>query len=276
MTIGEARAAGTDLLDKNQVSSPRLLAEVLLSHCLGVARPYLYSHDRDELQAEHLDTYRIMLDRKSVGEPLQYITGIQEFFGRPFRVNPSVFIPRPETELIIETVCALNEWVTPRILDVGTGSGCIGVTLDLEIADATVFAIDVSFEALGVARDNTTELGSNLALAASDMLDAIGSEFEFIVSNPPYVARSDFSRLQQEVRNYEPYLALFAPEDTLSIYRKLLTQAQERLIVGGHLVVELGFTLEQGVQELFGKGWKLHPTRNDLQGIPRVLAARKS
>ncbi len=219
MTLREAIAAGTAILDKSQISSPRLSAEVLLSHCLGVERPYLYSHDRDEMGPAHLDAYRSMLDRKSAGEPLQHITGIQEFFGRSFEVNSSVLIPRPETELVIETVCDLNEWAGARIVDMGTGSGCIGVTLALEIPDAQVFAIDVSPEGLGVARHNAAELGAEVALAAVDVLDAVGGLFEFVVSNPPYVARGDYHSLQKEVRNYEPHVALFAPDDTLSVYR---------------------------------------------------------
>ena len=275
MILREALAAGTEILAKNQISSPRLSAEVLLSLCLGVERPYLYAHDRDEIGAENLDAYRTMLDRKSAGEPLQHITGIQEFFGRPFRVNPSVLIPRPETELVVETVCELNEWVAPRIVDVGTGSGCIGVTLALQVPNATVMGVDVSPEALGVARHNADELGTTVTLAAADVLDALGGEFEFVVSNPPYVARGDYPSLQKEVRDYEPHVALFAPDDTLSVYRKLIPQAHEHLIAGGHLVVEIGFALEEGVQELFGEGWELLPTRTDLQGIPRVIAARK-
>ncbi len=275
MTLREALAAGTAILDKSQVSSPRLSAEVLLSHCLGVERPYLYAHDRDEMVAAHLDAYRSMLDRKSAGEPLQHITGTQEFFGRAFRVNSTVLIPRPETELVVETVCELNEWARARIVDVGTGSGCIGVTLALEIPDAKVFAVDVSPEGLGVARHNAVELGAEVALAAVDVLDAIGGVFEFVVSNPPYVACGDYPSLQKEVRNYEPHVALFAPDDTLSVYRKLIPQAKERLIGGGHLVVEIGFALEEGVRKLFGEDWELLPTRTDLQGIPRVVAARK-
>ena len=275
MTLGEALAAGTEILDKNKISSPRLAAEVLLSRCLGVERPYLYAHDRDKMGAKHLAAYRSMLGRKSAGEPLQHITGIQEFFGRSFRVNPSVLIPRPETELVVETVCELNEWARARIVDVGTGSGCIAVTLALEIPDATVFAVDVSPEALGVARHNAVELGTDVALAAVDVLDALEGVFEFVVSNPPYVARGDYPSLQREVRDYEPHVALFAPDDTLSVYRKLIPEAYEHLIIGGHVVVEIGFALEESVRKLFGKGWELLPTKTDLQGIPRVIAARK-
>ena len=276
MTLGEAVSAGTTFLDENKVSFPRLSAEILLSHCLGVERPYLYSHDKDEIEATLLTVYKEMLDRKSDGEPLQHITGIQEFFGRIFKVNSSVLIPRPETELVVETICNLNEWTKPAIIDVGTGSGCIGATLALEIPNARVFGVDLSHEAINIARENSINLDANLLLTTGDLLDAYGNSFEFIVSNPPYVDSKDYPNLQKEVRDYEPHIALFANDGTLSIYKRLIPQAYEHLVEGGYMVVEIGFSLEEKVRTLFPKGWELLPTRTDLQGIPRVIAARKS
>src|SRR5262245_5107763 len=151
------------------------------------------------------------------GVPLQYIVGRQEFYGRYFRVNPSVLIPRPETEFIVETVLDIQgtRGLPPRplsIIDVGTGSGCIAVTLALELPGTQVFAADVSFEALVVARENADNLHAPVQYVCMDVLDAIRTKFDFIVSNPPYVRRNEISRLQREVREHEPHVALFSPE----------------------------------------------------------------
>lgn len=275
MTLRKALIDGIRLLEENNISNPRLTAEVFLSHCLNVDKTHLYTHDEEQLSAAAGLTFRSMLSRKTLGEPLQYITGIQEFFGRPFHVNPSVLIPRPETELLVSAVCDLNVWDTPRIADVGTGSGCIALTLALEIASSQVFGSDISTAALSVALMNKSILAAPAELAAMDVLNAFDGAFEFIVSNPPYVSRGDSCSLQREVRDYEPAIALFAPEDTFSVYRRLILQSLDRLVTGGYLLLEIGFGLEEQVVNLFDSTWEPLPTRNDLQGIPRVVVARK-
>ncbi len=275
MTLGEALATGIEILEQNLVSASRLTAEVLLAHSIGADRTYLYTHDRDVIDNKAWDAYQSMLERRSAGEPTQHITGVQEFYGRPFSVNEFVLIPRPETELVIEVVGELNQWEAPRIIDVGTGSGCIAITLRLEIPSSEVIASDISEEALRVARKNSIALGASVGFLNMDLTEACRGDFEFVVSNPPYVATTDLASLQREVREHEPHVALFAPDDPTSVYRNLLPQAHERLIRGGYLVVEIGFAMEAEVRKLFGEEWELPPTRADLQGIPRVIAARK-
>lgn len=275
MTLGEALETGIRTLEKNMVSVSRLTAEVLLAHSLGVDRTYLYAHNTDTIDEKAWDTYRAMLDRRSTGEPTQHITGTQEFYGRPFSVDNSVLIPRPETEFLIEVVGKLNHWKAPRIIDVGTGSGCIAITLGLEIPSSEVFASDISERALAVAGRNARALGSSVEFLTMNLMDACHGDFEFVVSNPPYVATADFRSLQREVREHEPHVALFAPGEPTSVYRNLLPQALDRLVQGGHLVVEIGFAMEEQIRGLFGEEWELLPTRADLQGIPRVIAARK-
>lgn len=162
------------------------------------------------------------------------------------------------------------------ILDVGTGSGCIAVTLALEIPNAEVFAGDISEEALHVAYENAAALAANVGFVCMDMIDAVSSKFDFIVSNPPYVRRDDLNRLQREVREYEPHVALFSPEDELAIYRKLISGAEQMLRPGGHLMMEVGIGMDERVLELFGAKWEKLPTKTDLQGIPRTVIAKLS
>ena len=275
MTLGEALETGIGTLEANMVSVSRLTAEVLLAHSLGVDRTYLYAHNTDTIDEKAWDTYRAMLERRSTGEPTQHITGTQEFYGRPFSVDSSVLIPRPETEFVIETVGKLNHWKAPRIIDVGTGSGCIAITLGLEIPSAEVYASDISERALAMAGRNARALGASVEFLTMNLMDACHGAFEFVVSNPPYVATADFRSLQREVREHEPHVALFAPGEPTSVYQNLIPQALDRLVQGGHLVVEIGFAMEAQIRGLFGEQWELLPTRADLQGIPRVIAARK-
>ena len=198
----------------------------------------------DRLTEEELRSLEDKLCDRIGGIPLQYIAGRQEFYGRYFCVSPAVLIPRPETEYIVEGVL---ERITAhhrrplRILDIGTGSGCIAVTLALEIADSQVFAADISEAALHVARENAVALGAQVAFACVDVLDALSGMFDFIVSNPPYVRRDDIHRLQREVREHEPHVALFSPEDELAMYRRLISGAEQMLEHGGHrFVVQFG------------------------------------
>src|SRR5262249_20625083 len=252
---------------------------LLLAHVLSVQREYLHSHDERLLtQDESQDLEDKLYDRIS-GVPLQYIVGRQEFYGRYFRVNPSVLIPRPETEFIVETVLEIEgtRGRPPRplrVLDVGTGSGCIAVTLALELSGSEVTAADVSFDALLVARENAAALGANIQFVCMDVVDGISGRFDFIVSNPPYVSREDISRLQREVREHEPHIALFSPQDALAIYRRLALGGEEMLKPRGYLILEVGIGMDERVLELFGKRWEKLPTKTDLQGIPRTVIAK--
>ena len=273
MNLREALRSAAGRLELHRVSNARLTAEILLAHILSVDREYLYAHDDRVLTDHESQSLEDGLYDRIGGVPLQYIVGRQEFYGRYFRVTPDVLIPRPETEYIVESVL---ETGTGRILDVGTGSGCIAVTLALEIAGAEVFAADISEVALKVARENAAALGAPVGFVCMDVLDAISGTFDFIVSNPPYVRPSELNWLQREVRDHEPHVALFSPEDELGIYRKLVSGAQKQLRSGGCLIMEIGIAMEDKVLGLFGSGWETLPTKTDLQGIPRTVIARVS
>jgi len=279
VTIREALRSAAEQLELQQVSNARLSAELLLAHCLSVEREYLYTHDDRvlaELEAQALE--EAVYDRIN-GVPLQYIVGRQEFYGRYFRVTPAVLIPRPETEHIVEAVLEIQKTAgqtpQPRILDVGTGSGCIAVTLALEIPGAGVFGADISEAALQIARTNTSLLGASVNFVCMDVMDAMCGEFEFIVSNPPYVRPGDIHRLQREVREHEPHVALFSPKDELEVYRRLIAGAERLLSDGGYVLMEIGIGMDERVLQLFEARWEKLPVKTDLQGIPRTVIARK-
>jgi release factor glutamine methyltransferase len=278
VTIREALRSAVERLELHHVSNARLTAELVLAHVLSVEREHLYAHDDRVLREQELQMLEDRLYDRISGVPLQYIVGRQEFYGRCFRVNPAVLIPRPETEYIIEAVLDIQgtRGLPPRplsIIDVGTGSGCIAVTLALEPPGTQVFAGDVSFEALVVARENAATLGAQVRFVCMDVLDAIQTRFDFIVSNPPYVRPSERSRLQREVREHEPHVALFSPEDELAIYRRLIVGAEEMLRSGGHIIMEVGIGMDEHVLSLFGPRWDALPTKTDLHGIPRTVMA---
>jgi release factor glutamine methyltransferase len=275
VTLAQALLEAAVNLEEARVPSPRLTAEVLLGHCLGVERPYLYSHDRSQMDARQEAAYREMILRRTRGEPLQYITGTQEFRGRAFCVNPAVLIPRPETEFIVDSAVELNTWTSPRIADIGTGSGCIAVTLALELPGSRVLATDVSFPAIRVAFDNARRLGASVSFAAMDRMTALGRGFEFVVSNPPYVAADQYPGLQREVREHEPRLALVGEPSPLALIDQLIADAIDRLVPGGFLLLEVGYSMDAAVRSLFDEHWRVLPTRQDLAGIPRIVVAQR-
>jgi release factor glutamine methyltransferase len=275
MIIREALRKAAERLESHRVSSPRLNAEVILAHCLSVDKTYLYTHDERALSDAEFQEIEDALYERISGVPVQYIVGRQEFYGRYFTVNPDVLIPRPETEYIVEAVLDLHPLSNSSIIDVGTGSGCIGLTLALEMPEAHVTITDISYHALRTAKTNGAHLGARASIVCMDLLDAACGPFDIVVSNPPYVSRGETSRLQIEVREHEPHVALFGEEDGLAAYRKLIPAAEQVLKPGGYLIMEIGAGLERRVLDLFGTQWEVFPTRKDLQGIPRTVSARK-
>jgi release factor glutamine methyltransferase len=275
MIIREALRKAAERLESHRVSSSRLNAEVILAHCLSVDKTYLYTHDDRTLNDAEYQKIEDALYERISGVPVQYIVGRQEFYGRYFAVNPDVLIPRPETEYIVETVLGLQVDENASIIDVGTGSGCIGLTLAMEMPQARITLTDISYKALLTAKANAIQLGATAAIVCMDLLDAARGPFDIVVSNPPYVSPGESSRLQIEVREHEPHVALFGAEDGLAAYRTLIPSAERVLKPGGYLIMEIGAGLEERVLNLFGADWELFPTRKDLQGIPRTVSARK-
>jgi release factor glutamine methyltransferase len=271
---------GTKLLQRRARGDAHRDSEGLLMHVLGRDRAYLYSRPELELSCTELNQYHELLERRSSGEPLQYITGRQEFWGLNLLVTPDVLIPRPETEHAVEAAVELMRGIqSPRIVDVGTGSGCIALALASELAQAKIEAVDISADALAVAEENAQRLGvaDRIAFSRGDLLDgflAEGPTFDMVVSNPPYVGETEADKLQAEVRDHEPHCALFGGVEGLDIYRRLVPQAQRVLKNGGWLVMEIGFSQEKSVRELL-RDWSEVRSVPDLQGIPRVVIARR-
>jgi len=274
MTVHTALLQGTGLLEEAQVTAPRLTAEVLLAHALHVDRVYLFAHPEQELREVEWLHYGRYLHERMGGKPTQYITKRQEFFSREFRVTPDVLIPRPETEHVVEAALEVAQGAR-RILDVGTGSGALAATLQLETG-AEVWATDISAAAAAVARENAARLGARVSIVVCDLMTALGDgRFDLIVSNPPYVPHSQKAGLQREVRDWEPEVALFGGQSGFEIYDRIAAEAPGVLRPGGWVVLELGFGSLSHVRELF-KDWNNLAVRPDLAGIPRVLCARYS
>ena len=278
MYLREALRAATDFLAANHVGSPRMNAEVLLMHALACDRAYVYAHPEREITPDEQARYEVVLAERAGGKPSQYITGHQEFWGLDFIVSPAVLIPRPETEHVVETVLELaREFARPRIVDVGTGSGCIALSLAKERPSAEIVAVDISPDALEIARANAVRLQMDrrVDFQKRDLLHGFTpASFDFVVSNPPYVAEAEPDKVQREVREFEPRVAVFAGESGMEAYRLLIPQAQEVLRPGGWLVIEIGFSIEAAVRDLL-RDWSEVQVTADLQGIPRVVAAKR-
>jgi len=276
MTINDVLKEATQILQNAGVPEARREAGSLLSFVIGKDRTFLIAHAAGEVN--NVDQFREVVERRAAGEPLQYITGTQDFFGREFRVTPDVLIPRPETELLVEATLEVSKAAT-LICDVGTGSGCIALTLLCELNNARAVAIDKSPAALEVAKFNAQKLAvaDRAEFVVSDCFDSLDrSEFDLIVSNPPYVSAGVIEGLQREVRDHEPLIALSPGPDGLSIIRRLIHESPKFLKQNGHLIMEIGFDQGEAVQQLIdAKVWELLEVRPDLQCIPRIVLLRK-
>jgi release factor glutamine methyltransferase len=255
-------------------------AETLLLHLIGRNRAWLLTHLDDEFGGCKSIGYSQQIERRLAGEPIQYITGECEFFGLSFSVNRDVLIPRPETEHLVEKVSELAPlFMSPRVVDVGTGSGAIAIAVAHEWPSAKVTAIDISQQALEVAKANAQRIGfaQRLRFLQGDLLAPVAGElFEFVVSNPPYVADRDREALAVEVREHEPERALFAGAHGLDIYRRLTPAAYDALVPGGFALFEIGYGQAGAIAELFAAtGFTEIQFTKDLQGIDRVISGRR-
>ena len=321
MQLKQALASAVERLDAADVGSPRMNAEVLLMFVLGADRAYLYAHPERELTPEEAARYEEVLAQRATGMPSQYITGHQEFWGLDFVVSPAVLIPRPETEHLVEAVLEVARGVErSKLVDVGTGSGCVALALAHELPDAEVYAVDLSAAALEIARANAARLqldkrvrflqcdvlrplldetpavihDSHAVIPTEDLSPSGGPalplskgtgfsdfrDFDFVVSNPPYVAFSEADKVQKSVqksvREFEPTMAVFAGLRGTDVIVPLITQAHLTLKPGGWLALEIGYSMRDAVVNLFNPTmWEEIRVVPDLQGIPRVVVARK-
>jgi release factor glutamine methyltransferase len=254
----------------------RLEAQILFAHALGVNRAWLIGHDRDHLSSEQTATVETLLQRRLAGEPVAYLLGEREFYGRPFQVTPAVLIPRPETELLVDL--ALERLPLDRalnVLDIGLGSGAVAVSLALERPRCRVTGVDLSEAALRVARANAQALGAEVECLASDLYSALRARrFHLIVSNPPYIAAADPHLAAGDLR-FEPRLALASGADGLDLIRRLIAAAPDHLEAGGWLLLEHGWDQAEAVRGLLREvGFQPPFTARDLAGHERVSGGR--
>jgi release factor glutamine methyltransferase len=284
VTIRQAILSATEELARAGVSEPRLTATALLAEILHKDRVYILTRPEELLAEEPLRRFREAVVRRARGEPLQYITGHQEFYGLDFLVTPDVLIPRPETEVIVAEVLTRNRFPRPLIIDVGTGSGCIAVALAVHLPTARILALDISQPALAVARQNAERHGvaGRIEFLPSDLFCALREReppvrAHFIVANPPYVADQEADTLPREVREYEPAVALFAGEDPLAFHRRLIHESPSFLVPGGFLICEMGYGHYPALLPLIAPSvWRRADVVRDLQGIERTLVLERA
>ncbi len=277
MDIGEVIAEAGKVLDDAGVADGRRQAASLLAFTLGRENAYLFAHPKYTLAAVEAEAFREAIGRRAAREPLQYITGRQEFWGLDFLVTPDVLIPRPETEILVEEAVrrlAMSEH--PRICEAGTGSGCIAVSILRTVPQATAVATDISAAALEVASENASrhDVLERLDLRKTDVFDGVEGTFDLVVSNPPYIPDTQISGLQAEVRDFEPHLALSGGQDGFDTIIKVIDTCPRLLKSGGHLLMEIGFDQSDRVRGLLSREiWAGVGFLPDLQGIPRILRA---
>ncbi len=281
MTLRSALAAAVPRIAG---TNARRDAETLLAHTIGRDRPHILAHPEAEIPCEQLAAFDTLITRGATGEPLQYLTGHQEFYSLDFRVTPAVLIPRPETEHLVEAALLWatrhHDGRTLRIADIGTGSGAIAVALATHLAGASFFATDTSAEALTIARQNaaTHSVTRRIQFIECDLLSgladqiAAGLRFDAIVSNPPYIPLGDAPTMQREVVAHEPHAALFAGSDGLEVYRRLIPAARAALRSNGLLALEIGYGQRDALTTLL-QGWNKIRFIDDYQGIPRIVRA---
>ena len=288
MTVFEILNWSTDCLKDHPIQNPRLNAELLLSHSLNLSREGLYVRLHSQIGDEAKEVFERLIKRRIAGEPLQYILGHQEFWSIDFKVDPSVLIPRPETELLVEQALSILSETPfknpPFVLEIGTGSGAVTVSLAKEARDIFLVATDISLEALMLAKENGESSGvlHQIQFVHGNLFDPFRllkerGPFDLILSNPPYIIFSEIEGLAKEVKDHEPVIALNGGEDGLDFYRRIISQGPFYLKKGGWLLLEVGQAQAEKVSELIEKrGDFLGPQRlQDLSGIERVVKAQR-
>jgi release factor glutamine methyltransferase len=271
-TVRKVLGWTTQHFEKSSVDAPRLTAELLLVHTLKLDRVKLYTDLDRPLAKDELAAYRGLIQRRIAGEPTQYLTGLKEFYGRKFQVDPRVLIPRPETELLVEAVITLKP---ARVLDLCTGSGCIAVSVALGLPEASVWATDVSRDACEVARLNAEPCGSRVTVLEADLFGGLPeSKFDVVVSNPPYVKTGELPTLQREVQR-EPKLALDGGADGLDVVRRIAAEAKGWLKAGGTLALEIGDGQGDSVRDILVRaGYHDVRIERDLARLDRLAFGR--
>jgi release factor glutamine methyltransferase len=271
----------TGFLEGKGCESARLETQLLLAHALGCSKTALYMRYDEQPAEDQRGRFRELVQKRVKGCPVAHLLGRKEFFSLEFEVGPSVLIPRPDSEwLVTECLTLAKPMAAPSVLDVGTGSGCLAIAVAAQHKTAVVSAIDISEEALAVARKNASKhkLDERVRFLHGDLFSPLAAEerFDFILSNPPYIRRADIDKLTPEVREHDPRLALDGGEDGFQVIDRLIAEAPAHLQSGGYLIIEIGYDQEEPARQRFEKhaGYELGKTIHDGAGHPRVLRAR--
>lgn len=285
MTVLEALNWATDYFRERRIENPRLNAELLLAHSIGLSKEQLYIRLHEPMAKETEERWEAFVQRRASGEPLQYILGRQEFWSIDLKVDPRVLIPRPETEHLVEEALSIlikiSSQKIPSVLELGTGSGAIAIALAKEFPILCMIATDLSMEALEVARENAKRAGVShlIGFVRGDLLAPFreGEVFDLILSNPPYLSEAEIEGLPREVREHEPIIALQGGRDGLEFYRRVIPQIPSYLKKGGWLLLEVGHTQARRVSEWIEKvsSFVELGTVRDLAGIERVVKAQR-
>lgn len=265
----------TEYFTSKGITSARLDAQLLLGSVLKLSKVELYTAFDKPLTKEELAKFKQLLLRRANREPLAYILGSRGFWRYDFEVTPAVLIPRADTEIIVERALEILEerpWSSPQILDIGTGSGCLAISIALDYPEAKVTAVDLSKEALAIAKKNAERLNASVQFVHSDLMTAlIGKTFHMIISNPPYISEAELKEVQPEVREFEPHSALYSPNNGMSHYEKILKGAGQYLVNDGVLLLEIGDFREKALTDLAKNYFENINVRRDLNGSPRLL-----
>lgn len=283
-TVARLLAWTKDFFERREIESARLCAEILLAHAMSCKRIELYTQHELVPAADVLDRFRASVREAGEGKPIAYLTGTRDFFSLQFAVTPDVLIPRPETEVLVERTISLlksRDRKGLKLLDIGTGSGCIAIALAKNLSDLSIVAVDISEEALGVARKNANALGvaERIDFRGGDLFETVSdcAPFDVIVSNPPYIGTREAADLPRNVRDFEPHQALFAGDDGLTVLRRIAVDAMPATIPGGHLLLEVAYDQSATVVELLkAAGWVEPQIYKDDLRHDRVVHVRKA
>ena len=280
MQLKELYSLGKDNLSRNAIETPGLEAYILLSESEVIDNlSEVYAHPEKEIDRETINKFQNLLERRVKKEPIAYIIGEKEFYSKTYKVNPSVLIPRPETELLVDETLELAKQIgSPLILEIGTGSGCIAVTLASYCNQAKIVASDISQRALNVAKENVNKHSQNdkITLTKADMLSSFKNDsFDIVVSNPPYITETQFDLLESEVKDFEPKIALTGGENGLCYIKEIISDSTRVLKDGGWCVLEIGYNQRKEVENIFTDcGFIDISSTKDLNGIERVIKAK--